>query len=416
MTPSHPSSETDEPAQGPEFDPQGLEDAIPTSRLPIHEFAKPGLPIPRQEPKSSRQDEMPTTKLQRPSIGPRRPTDSEVMVVAGPGISSSLDLLVGQDFGAYRVLDLISRGSMGAVYRAEHRELKTEFALKVMLNLAPSEEERGRFRREARTLARLNHPHLVRVTDLGTEKGVPFYVMELIEGRSLESYFPGGPPRDQLFKALSSVAEALAYCHEHGVIHRDVKPGNIMIERETNRAVLIDFGLLRKTRHAEDGSTTSASGLSSASDEMIGTPLYMSPEQIDQLDRFGEVGPASDVWGLGATMAHAILGAPLFFDPSVFTVFQHILNAGIPRLSERRPETEEWLDTLVERCLQRQPSRRPAMREVAELLRARTKKRRRRRPGAARADPEPDHLWIIVGLVVFAIVAFLGIPLLFLLA
>ncbi|MBN1921328.1 MAG: SUMF1/EgtB/PvdO family nonheme iron enzyme [Anaerolineae bacterium] len=220
----------------------------------------------------------------------------------------------------YRVVTLLGEGGMGAVYRAWDLRLKVSVALKEMtpqpgLEVSMLAQLRGQFEQEAVTLARLSHPHLVRVTDFFDELGNAYLVMEYLEGESLAQRIQreGRIPEAQTLTWARQLLDALAYCHAQGIVHRDIKPQNILL-RPDGRAVLVDFGLVKLWNPADPQTHTVMRGM--------GTPEYAPPEQYGQ--RGQTTDPRSDIYSLGATLYHALTGqAPpsasdRIADPEIF--------------------------------------------------------------------------------------------------
>lgn len=276
--------------------------------------------------------------------------------------------LVGQQFARYDLLGLINKGGMGAVFRARHRELGQPVALKLLLREDPSAEAVARFKREAKVLAQIKHPNVVGISDLGEENGVNFIAMELIEGRNLHQLVraPGGelPESDLVVEVAAQMARALAHCHEQGVIHRDVKPHNIILEHGTGRAVLTDFGLVKRDPGKALGESDAASAASQAG-AVLGTPSFMAPEQFEPDGPFGSVEPRTDVWGLGATLFFLLTGRPPFQEQQLVDLYHAVTTKEVPRASALRPSIPAALDELCARCLKKQVGERPTM---AELL------------------------------------------------
>jgi len=218
-------------------------------------------------------------------------------------------------FGEYTLLRLLGRGAMGMVYEAIHRELGRRVALKVLR--AGFEDDPlayDRFRREAKACAQVRHDHIVPIYEVGQVEGRPFYAMPALAGSSLLELIRSGdaPPPRELCRGLADVADALDTLHQAGIVHRDVKPANIMVE-PGGRMILADFGLAR---------TANAQTLTSTG-QALGTPLYMSPEQL--LGRKGEVDGRSDVYGLGVTLYEALSGEPPFRAENVSGLMRMIL-------------------------------------------------------------------------------------------
>ncbi|RME69996.1 MAG: serine/threonine protein kinase, partial [Planctomycetota bacterium] len=220
---------------------------------------------------------------------------------AGRLLSGRESQILGRTIGGYEIVGVLGVGAMGVVYRARQLELDRLVALKV---LRAGEQASGaqleRFLAEARAVARLQHPGIVRIHEIGHEQGVHFFSMELIEGPTLQQVLEdeGRLEPARAAELLEQVARAVHYAHERGIVHRDLKPGNILLDAE-GRPHITDFGLAHDT--GRDTSLT-RSGVA------IGTPLYMSPEQVRGDSQ--AVGPASDVFALG-TILYRTLTATL---------------------------------------------------------------------------------------------------------
>lgn len=204
----------------------------------------------------------------------------------------------------YRVVNLLGKGGMGAVYRAWDLRLKLPVALKEMqpqpdLDLATLEALREQFEQEAAILARLNHPNLVRVSDYFEEASFAYLVMDFVEGQSLSDLIAqfGAQSEDRVLDWARQLLEALAYCHNQGVVHRDIKPQNIIVTPD-GRVLLVDFGLV-KLWDADDPRTKTAM-------RGLGTPEYAPPEQYNI--NTDHTGPTSDLYSLGATLYHSLTG------------------------------------------------------------------------------------------------------------
>lgn len=278
-------------------------------------------------------------------------------------------------FRNYLIISELNRGAMGVVYRARDLETDELVALKFMLADNPNHDEQVRFKREVGVLARLEHEHIVRVVDFGCEHGLLFFAMELVEGQNLKDWVDdsfrrtGKPPSwERLGKAFQSVASALSYIHEIGIIHRDIKPQNILIEKGTDRAVLVDFGLIKKDRSKLGESIMSAGQDLTQHGDIIGTPAFMSPEQFAPGGNFGKIGPHSDVWGFGATLYYCVTGRPPYNRATAIEIFREIMAKDVKPVQYRNPELPEWLSTVCNACLIRLSPRRPSMAAVAESL------------------------------------------------
>lgn len=252
--------------------------------------------------------------------------------------------------GRFDLGEVLGRGGMADVHRAHDRVLQREVAVKLLRETTGNDRDRDRFASEAQTLAKLSHPHLVMLLDVGTADDRPFLVMELVEGPTLASEIAAGPvaPPD-VTRIARQVAEALAYAHAAGVVHRDVKPGNVLLG-EHERAKLADFGIARlvgdTVRHTQTGTT-------------IGTAAYLSPEQVQGRDVSG----AADVYALGLVMIEAMTGERAY--PGAST------EAALARL-HRDPEMPQLLAhrELLVAMTRRDPDARPSAAEVATALSA----------------------------------------------
>lgn len=279
----------------------------------------------------------------------------------------------GKTFNRYDLLAEIARGGMGIVFRAKHRELGSLVALKLLAQADPSPEAVARFRREARVLAKIKHPNVVGISDLGEDSGIAFLAMELIEGTTLQSMVEELrkqkelPTFAQAIATSLAIARALAHCHELGAVHRDVKPHNILIERETERAVLTDFGLVKRDE-AKMGQSASITAGVSQTGKILGTPSYMAPEQFEPEGPYGKVGPKTDVWGLGAVLFYALTGVPPFQASNVVDLYGMVVGKPVAKPSQLRPGIPEALDTLVLDCLAKKVDERLSMPEVVKRL------------------------------------------------
>lgn len=277
-------------------------------------------------------------------------------------------LAAGVTLGRYRLTRPISAGGMGSVWAADDLSLEREVAVKALPRLLaadPSAERR--FEREARALARLRHPNVVTVFDIGTAgagdaAAMPYLVMELVEGESLDRIAARGPLEPSRAVAiLEQVASALAAAHEAGVIHRDLKPSNVMVGPDDHVTVL-DFGLARFLQHrgrSVDESLTTP-GM------VLGSCAYMAPEQA----RGDAVSPASDVFAAGSVAYELLAGRRAFDGETPLQVLQKVVRCDPTPLAEAAPGAPPALARIVERCLAPDPSRRyPSCAELAEALR-----------------------------------------------
>jgi protein kinase-like protein len=253
----------------------------------------------------------------------------------------------------YEVGDVIGRGGMGEVRKAHDRRLKRDVAIKFLRrDLAAQPEARQRFEAEARNAARLNHPNVVLVLDTGEYEGVPFLVMECLPGHTLKDELQDGPmPPARVTWIARDVLAGIAAAHEIGIVHRDVSPRNILLT-ETGRAKIADFGIAK----AADVPSVTVVG------QVLGTPAYVSPERL-----LGEAAtPASDIYGVGATLYEAVSGSPPFSGESAIAIAHQAVSSRPERLEHLRPDVPLDLVAAIDHAMDPDPARRP----TAEALRA----------------------------------------------
>jgi serine/threonine-protein kinase len=267
--------------------------------------------------------------------------------------------------GKYRVERVLGSGAMGVVVAAWHTELAQRVAVKfVRPETMTMQDAEARFRREARAAARIRSEHVGRVFDVGvTEGGLPYMVMEFLDGHDLsEELAERGPlPVEEAVGNILQAIEALAEAHAAGIIHRDLKPANLFlaIRPDDSRIVkVLDFGVSKagESRPGDMALTQAAT--------LIGSPLYMSPEQMRSAR---DVDGRSDIWSLGVILFELLCGRPPFIADSVGELMDAMLRAP-PSLRQFRPDAPEGLERLVTRCLQRSPDDRFS--DVAVLARA----------------------------------------------
>jgi serine/threonine-protein kinase len=264
----------------------------------------------------------------------------------------SLPVLLKEALGdAYSLEGEIGRGGMGVVYRARDERLQRRVAIKVLPpELAFSSEIRARFTREAQTAARLSHPHIVPIHDVGEGQGIVYFVMGLIEGESLAARIKrrGRVPAEETRRIMRETADALSAAHAVSVIHRDIKPDNILLEGTRGRVVVTDFGIA-KALSATSGATLTSAGMA------IGTPAYMSPEQAAG-ER--EIDGRSDLYSLGIVAYQMLAGELPFNAPTVAGILMKQITETAPLLHEKYPDVPEDLSLAVARCLEKDPENR----------------------------------------------------------
>ncbi len=245
--------------------------------------------------------------------------------------------------GGYELLDELGRGGMGVVYRARQSGLGREVAVKMILgDLLASPIDKQRFRAEAEAAARLDHPNIVPVYEVGELEGRLFFSMKYIAGQTLTQLLAERPlPARETAYILAEVSRAIHYAHQAGVLHRDLKPSNILID-DTGKPHITDFGLAKQTASTGDLTKTGM---------IIGTPSYMSPEQA--AGARGEVGPASDVYSLGAILYHMLTGRPPFQAASPVDTVLLVLEQDPVPPRVINPTADRDLEMITLRCLQK---------------------------------------------------------------
>jgi serine/threonine protein kinase len=271
--------------------------------------------------------------------------------------------LIGNKLGGYQVEALVGRGAMGAVYLARDTKLNRHVALKVLLgSLARTPSIVRQFHQEAQSAAPLNHPNIVRIYSAGIESGTPFIAMEFVDGEPLDRFLKrkGKVTWDVALHVGAQVALALDCAHQHGIVHRDVKPSNILVDRKGG-VRLTDFGIARmQSRDGRSGGP------------VVGTPQYMSPEQATG----SEVFPASDLFSLGVTLYQMIAGDMPFKGESSMALIQSICEDDPPRLNKSDPSVPDDVARLVAYLMAKDPADRPASAKVAYGLIHRLQKHR----------------------------------------
>ncbi|MDF1662904.1 MAG: serine/threonine-protein kinase, partial [Planctomycetota bacterium] len=275
----------------------------------------------------------------------------------------------------YHIDSELGRGGMGVVWLGRHKETLEKVVIKAILENKKSEMGLKRFAREASILARIKHPNVVAIKDYDSVNDqLPYLVMEFVDGRDLKGYVKemlrlqgAVPPLKWTMEIFAKLARALAACHEVGALHRDLKPANILIENETDRPVICDFGLARANTEQLKNEMSQWESLTQ-SGQIVGTPSFMPPEQLDSNKDYGELGAKCDVWGLGATLFYCLTGEPPYKGLSMVNLVKAHMAGEPRRLRELKPETPEWLDQLCADMLLRDSRRRPSMDELADCI------------------------------------------------
>jgi serine/threonine-protein kinase len=270
----------------------------------------------------------------------------------------------GTLLGRYEVKRQLGRGGMGAVYEAVHRDLKKRVAIKVLSGpLAANEEAKQRFLREGEAASRIQHPHVVDVTDVGVDGTTTYLVMEFLEGEDLAHKLvrAGALPVREVVDILLPVCAGLSVAHEEGVIHRDLKPENIFLARRRQGGTepkLLDFGVSKVT----GGGVMALTGTSAS----FGTPYYMPPEQVRGAR---EVDQRSDVYALGVVLYECVCGRRPFESDNIYTIL-HAIGAGeYPAPRSVRPDLPAAIEVAIVRAMQLEPAGRfPTVRHFAAAL------------------------------------------------
>ena len=252
------------------------------------------------------------------------------------------------DFGDYELLEVIGRGGQGVVYRAQQKSLNRTVALKVIgLGHWATEAHLKRFRREAEAAASLDHPGIVPIYEVGERDGSCYFSMKFVEGGQLDEVSKREPmPIRRAVELIAKVARTVHYAHEHGILHRDIKPGNILLDQK-GEPHLTDFGLARLV---ETESTVTRTL------EVLGTPSYMAPEQA--VGNNARVSSATDVYGLGAVLYQLLTGHPPFAGGTTYETINLLLDTEPRQPRLWNPKIDRDLSTICLKCLEKDPKRR----------------------------------------------------------
>lgn len=276
------------------------------------------------------------------------------------------DAFDAKQLGSYRILRKLGSGGMGEVYLAEHHLLKRRCALK-LIRAEKSENAQAlkRFESEVKATAKLSHPNTVEIYDYGhTQDGTFYYVMEYLPGMDLQEIVDqyGPLPPNRAVHLVGQVASALEEAHAKGIVHRDIKPGNIFAAERGglyDLAKLLDFGLVKKTEMPANAERLTLDGV------VVGSPLFGAPEMTSD----GLTDQRSDIYSLGATLFHLLTGRPVFNGKSPMRIILSHMHDERPRMRDSQPDIPEELEAIVQRCLDRDPNKRfQSVREMNTAL------------------------------------------------
>ena len=312
-------------------------------------------------------------------------------------------------FGRYKLIKLVGEGGMGEVWLAEDTKLERAVALKIPRLIEEGQEFIDRFINEAKSAAILRHPGICPVYDAGEIDGKPFMTMAYIEGPTLDQFWDIARHKNSenvvdalIAEQFSGIADAINAAHDAGIVHRDIKPGNVIIDRD-DHPIVTDFGLAHRKRSAAEVQITRTG-------DMFGSPAFMSPEQVEESR---EITAATDIYSLGVTLFRCLTGQ-LPFAGSVGLTMVKIIRDDPPLPSSMRPEVDRELEQLCLQMLAKKPQQRPrSMREISDQLSNIAKRLAAGRKLKSLATKNADRLrtrrWVlgsVTGLMIIALVAF----------
>gem|GEM_PF-3541063 len=305
----------------------------------------------------------------------RKLSEWEAMGTVDADDSASMPFI--RDFGGYELLEQIAHGGMGVVYKARDVALNRIVALKMVLAGAfASQRDVERFRAEAEAVAILDHPHIVPIYEVGTHEGQEYFSMKFIEGSTL-AQLPRGRARAEV-AGLLDVVQAVHHAHQHGVLHRDLKPSNVLVDAQGTRYVT-DFGLAKRLTGSHHTLTETALA--------IGTPRYMAPEQAEGQK---DLTVTADVYSLGVILYERLTGRTPFTGENALIILRQVREQEPPRPSSIQPGLERDLETIVLKCLDREPARRYSS---AQALASDLTNWLERRPISARPVGQGERAW-----------------------
>src|SRR5262245_17055769 len=286
--------------------------------------------------------------VEKPPAG--NPQRTVAQVDTEPTVRTGKDTITPRSVAGYEIFAELGRGGMGVVYKAKQVSLNRLVALKMILAAEHAGEEGvSRFRTEAEAVARLQHPYIVQIYEVGEQQGRPYFSLEFVDGGSLADKLEQGPvPARAAAELTAKLAEAAHAAHERGIMHRDLKPANILLMKDGTPKIT-DFGLAKKLDSATGHTQTG---------DIMGTPDYMSPEQAS--GRSKDIGPASDVYALGAILYDMLTGRPPFQAASILETLEQVRSHDPVPPTRLRTKLPRDLETICLKCLHKQPHRRYA--------------------------------------------------------
>jgi serine/threonine protein kinase len=289
-----------------------------------------------------------------------------IAVAAGPGSAEDTSTTDGEtargrvvthlddvptQFGRYVMVRLIGQGGLGAVYLARDESLGREVAIKLnRLGSLASPEARARFQREAMLVARLSHPNIVAIYDVGEKDGFTYTVLEYVDGGNLRQQLDRGPwPHEEAARLVAILARAVDHAHSLGIVHRDLKPSNILLTKD-EMPKISDFGLAKLLGEQVEDAVVTGEGV------ILGTPAYMAPEQA--IGEIQAIGPAADIYALGTILYELLAGRRPFLGGTPHEMFMHLQVRDPTPPSRFQPKLPRDLDMICLKCLQKEPQRR----------------------------------------------------------
>jgi len=256
-----------------------------------------------------------------------------------------LSSMIGRTLGQYEIVELVGQGGMATVYKGYQKSLDRHVAIKVLPpHPAMNDQFIQRFELEAKTVGRLQHPHILPLFDYGTQDDILYLVMGLVEGGSLSDVIDmGAITMRRVEKILREIASAMDYAHRQGVIHRDIKPGNILIDAE-GHALLTDFGIVKMTQQGQSADLTGTG--------IVGTPAYMAPEQAQGL----ELDERADIYALGTVVFEMLTGQQPYLADTVMQVLVKQIHDPVPSLLSVNPDMPEAIDDVMQKVLAKDPN------------------------------------------------------------